>query len=81
MNNLKAIYYKKEKVLQLTDNNNHIADFIVDEQDEWFQTKIGKKQFMFNYINGKLGMFEANKFKENSYEVGEFLAEIEVNTK
>lgn len=78
MKELKAYYHKKEKVLELAIDKEHIADFIVDEQDEWFQTKIGKKEYMFNFLEGKLGMFEANKTKENTYEVGEFINEIDV---
>lgn len=78
MKELKAYYHKKEKVLELAIDKQHIADFIVDRQDEWFQTKIGKKEYMFNFLEGKLGMYEANKTKENTYEVGEFINEIDV---
>lgn len=73
---MKAIYYKKQGVIELIDKK-HIADFIIDGQDEWFQAKIGNKYYMFNFINNTLGMFEAIKDK-NTYSVGEFLSPVEV---
>lgn len=78
MKELKAYYHKKDGVLELGIDKQHIADFIVDGQDEWFQAKVGKKEYMFNFLEGKLGMYEANKTKENTYEVGEFINEIDV---
>lgn len=60
---MKAIYYKKQGVIELIDKK-HIADFIIDD-DEWFQAKIGNKYYMFNFLDNTLGMFEAIKDKNS----------------
>jgi len=74
---MKAIYYKKQGVIELIDEKQkHLADFIIDD-DEWFQAKIGNKYYMFNFIDNTLGMFEAIKDK-NTYSVGEFLSPVEI---
>ena len=75
-----AKHLKNEQILQLFHKNNHIADFILDGSNDWFSHKISKKEYHFNFINGTLGMFEALKVDNNSFETGDFIEQIPVET-
>lgn len=77
-----GIYYKDKGVLELLDEKReHLADFIIDEEDQWFSTEVNNKHYNFNLIGEICGVFECNKIGENSYETGDFIGQLNVEIK
>lgn len=80
--NITAIYHKQQKVIEILRDNKQIADFIVDEpENQWFDLKLGKKMFFFNFVSNTLGLFETIKKDGEIYEIGDFIEQIKLDIK
>ncbi len=75
---LKAELDKKQNLLHLINDDVTIHTEIVDGDDVWFSTVVGREMFNFNYVSGTLGMFENVKVAKNTYETGDFVDQIEI---
>jgi len=81
MNNLKAIYHKKSKVIELYEGDRLLKEEIVHEpEDWWFGAKIGRNEYDFNLFENKIGMYNCYKEKGH-WKTGEFEGEVPVEIK
>lgn len=81
MKNLHAIYYKKDRILEIYNNNTIIKTEVVDEDDIWFSLNFNNREYDVNYIDNQLGMYETVKTGKNTYETGDFIDAIKLTTK
>jgi len=79
MENLKGTVSKKDGLIVLYEGKKPIAEFILTgEDDEWFSAKLGGKHFNFNYYQGLLGMYSAQKLDKNTYQTDEFIDQVKL---